>query len=210
MPLIRGITRSVTTIDGRNAVIMLERLGAVGGRLGREPPGAHQLGQPVRVAGSSSTISTRSAACVRLAHFFSLSSDGARPTTGAACHAHRKRAHCRSLSRSRDASAALRPGRPGGNPAVLRLPHANLPRAARCRPRPRPAGRRLALGARSSSRCRSPTRRPAVADLPRSCCGAASGPRDVFLGDRPPCRRRPARACSRCPSSCAGRRPFSS
>ena len=46
MPLMRGITMSVTTIEGRNDGDELERFLAVGGGLGRESPRAHQLGQP--------------------------------------------------------------------------------------------------------------------------------------------------------------------
>mgnify|MGYP003693938095 CR=1 FL=1 len=39
----RGITRSVMTIAGRNAGDLLERLLAVGGRFGDEAPALHQL-----------------------------------------------------------------------------------------------------------------------------------------------------------------------
>ena len=60
----RGITRSLMMIDGRNAVMRFERLFAVAPRLGGEAPRAHELGETEAGAGSSSTIRTRSAVVV--------------------------------------------------------------------------------------------------------------------------------------------------
>ena len=74
MPLMRGITRSVTTIDGRNAVTFSSASAPSAAASAVKPHVRTSSASPLRVAASSSTISTRSAACAGSAHFFSLSS----------------------------------------------------------------------------------------------------------------------------------------
>ena len=69
-PLIRGITRSVTTIDGPEGGDLLERLRAVGGRLGGEAPGPHQLGQAAARRGIVLDDQDAFGGMRRSAHFF--------------------------------------------------------------------------------------------------------------------------------------------
>ena len=69
MPLMRGITRSVTTIEGQNMCNLFERLGAVGRGVGREPPRPFELGQAITGRGVVFDDQTRSAVCVAR-HFF--------------------------------------------------------------------------------------------------------------------------------------------
>ena len=70
MPLMRGMTRSVTTIDGTEGGDFLERLGAVGGLIGRKAPGPHQLGQAAACGGIVFDDQDAFGGMRRVAHFF--------------------------------------------------------------------------------------------------------------------------------------------
>src|SRR6185436_3453802 len=74
MPLMVGITRSVTTIEGRKAVTLSRASAPSAAASAVKPHVRTSSVRPLRVAGSSSTIRTRSAACDGSLTFFNLSS----------------------------------------------------------------------------------------------------------------------------------------
>ena len=63
MPSMRGITRSEMTIDGRNAVIFSSASAPSAASSAVKPHVRTSSVRPLLVAGSSSTMRTRSAAC---------------------------------------------------------------------------------------------------------------------------------------------------
>ncbi len=120
MPLIRGITRSVTTIEGRKAVTFSSASAPSAASSAVNPQARTSSVRPLRVAGSSSTIRTRSAVCEVSATVFNLSFNIDQPT--------------RTIP---DASEAAAPPPHAaaladlvGNPALLRLSDADRAGAA--------------------------------------------------------------------------------
>ena len=168
MPLMRGITRSVTTIDGTEGGDLLERLGAVGGRLGGEAPRAHQLGQAAPRRGIVLDDQDAFGGVRRFATFFNLSS---RIDT-LHDHSTRYRAAIRSPRRGR-------PGRPGSRSCCARaIPRRSLlgQLLIAAGIQPLLAGRLAVVDVRVSS-CRWSTRAAAVADprLPAAARRAPAG-----------------------------------
>jgi hypothetical protein len=74
MPLMFGITRSVTTMDGRKTVTCSSASAPSAADWAVKPQVRTSSVKPLRVAGSSSTIRTRSAPCDGSVTFFNLSS----------------------------------------------------------------------------------------------------------------------------------------